>query len=57
MDAMVDYVRHSLEAKARLLMAETHIARGFDSARERAAWLADVDAALDAWNAAADAQP
>lgn len=51
MDEMVDYVRHSHEAKARLLMAESHIARGWDTARDRDEWLAEVDAALDAFNA------
>lgn len=41
--------RDELEAKARRIMAEQHIARGWDTGRERAEWLADVDRALDAW--------
>jgi hypothetical protein len=53
---MVDYVRDSLEAKARKLMAEQHIARGWDTARQRGEWLRDVDAALDAYNEAASVE-
>lgn len=38
-----------LEARARKLMAERHIARGWDTQRARSQWLADVDQALDNW--------
>lgn len=55
-DTMVNYIRDSLEAAARKLMAEQHIARGWDTARERGQWLADVDAALDAYNEAASVE-
>lgn len=44
-----DTTRDALEAKARKLMAEQHIARGWETQRERADWLAKVDHALDAW--------
>lgn len=43
-----------LEAEARCLMAQRHEARGFDSQRVRDAWLAEVDAALDAYNEASE---
>lgn len=48
---MIATCRDHLEAKARRLMAARVEARGWDSARKRADWLADVDAALDAYNA------
>lgn len=48
-----DTTRAELEAKTRRLMAEQHVARGWDSQRARTEWLDEVDSALDAWLALA----
>ena len=45
-----DVTCENLEARARMLMAQRIEARGFDTGRLRAEWLAEVDRALDDWN-------